>query len=60
MGLSDALWFVLRNPGIRVYTWPSVDLAFTSITYGSTTQKVFVFNDEGQVTLVHKPPPEFP
>ncbi|HLD24620.1 MAG TPA: hypothetical protein VJB96_01755 [Patescibacteria group bacterium] len=60
VGLSDALWFVLRNPGIRVYTWPSVDLAFTSITYGSTTQKVFVFNDEGQVTLVHKPPPEFP
>ncbi len=60
VGISDALWFVFRNPDIKVYTHASLEEALSAVSYGSTTQKVFVFDPDGGVTLATKPQPETP
>ncbi len=56
VGLPDALWFVFRNPNIKVFTWPSLTQAFNAVTHDSKTQKVFVFDQDGIVTETKKPP----
>lgn len=55
VGLPDALWFVFRNPNIRVFIWPSVAQAYQAVTYDSKTQKMFVFNEDGSVVLTKRP-----
>lgn len=50
VGLPDAVWFVIRNPNIKVFTWPTLKDAFNAVQYGSKTQKVFVFNADGTLT----------
>lgn len=60
VGMSDALWFSFRNPTLRVFTMPSVESALDAVTYGSTLQKVFVFDSNGSVKEVEKPPSRLP
>ncbi len=60
VGLPDALWFVYRNPRIRVFEWPSVDDALDAVTYGNRNQTVFVFASDGRVEVVDKPAPTAP
>lgn len=55
VGLPDALWFVFRNPNIKVFIWPSSTGAFNAVTYDSKTQKVFVFEEDGTVTETKRP-----
>lgn len=55
VGLPDALWFVFRNPNIKVFIWPSLTQAFQAVTYDSKTQKVFVFEGDGTVTETKRP-----
>ena len=50
VGVPDALWFIFRNPNMRVYLDSSLDQALNSVAYGSKTQKVFVFDATGAVT----------
>lgn len=57
VGISDALWFVYRNPNIKIYTWSSAEEALHAVTYGSLTQKVFIFKSDGSVEEVKKEPP---
>ena len=57
VGIDDALWFVFRNPRIRVYTAGSLESALSQVTYGSPTQKVFVFDGDGRVSVQAKQPP---
>ncbi len=54
VGIPDALWFIFRNPTIKVYKWQSLEQAFNAVSYGSRTQKVFVFDDTGKVTEMKK------
>lgn len=54
VGISDALWFVFRNPNINVSMWPTTEEALLRITAGNNSQKVFVFDGEGKVTEVVK------
>lgn len=54
VGLPDAVWFVVRNPDLRIFTWPNVESALSAVQYGSQTQKIFVFNDDGTITQVFK------
>jgi len=56
VGLPDALWFVFRNPNIKVFIWPSLAQAFSVVPYDSNTKKVFVFDQDGTVTEIKKPP----
>ncbi|OGG34493.1 hypothetical protein A2363_04815 [Candidatus Gottesmanbacteria bacterium RIFOXYB1_FULL_47_11] len=55
VGIVDALWLVYRNPNMHIYTWPTVEQAFSATQPGSLTQKIFVFDDTGKVTQVHHP-----
>lgn len=55
VGIPDILWFQFHNPDIRVFQESSVDTAFQNVTYGSATQKIFVFDEIGQVIEVKKP-----
>lgn len=55
VGINDALWLVYRNPALKIYTWPSVTQAFQAVPHGSLTQKIFVFDETGKVTLVNRP-----
>ncbi|MCX6793671.1 MAG: O-antigen ligase family protein [Candidatus Gottesmanbacteria bacterium] len=55
VGIRDALWLVYRNPNVKIYTWPIVTQAFRATQNGSFTQKIFVFDDTGKVTLVNRP-----
>lgn len=57
VGIPEALWFVFRNPNIKVYTWPTLEQAMSAVTYDSKTQRVFVFDADGKVTEKKKPPP---
>ncbi len=58
VGIPDALWFVFRNPTMKVYSWPELSLALAAVDYDSKTQKVFVFDDVGDITEVKKLPPK--
>jgi len=58
VGISDALWFVYRNPNIKIYTWSTVEEALSAVTYNSMTQKIFVFKSDGSVQEVKKAPSE--
>ncbi|HEX8932315.1 MAG TPA: hypothetical protein VF810_04120, partial [Patescibacteria group bacterium] len=49
VGLNDAMWFVLKNPNVRVYEWDSLDKAFSSVN-NPLYQKVFLFDDQGNIT----------
>ncbi|MBI5122415.1 hypothetical protein HZA75_00995 [Candidatus Roizmanbacteria bacterium] len=49
VGLNDALWFILKNPNVRVYQWDSVDKALSSVS-NPLSQKVFLFDDQGNLT----------
>ncbi len=55
VGLSDVLWFQFRNPNIKVYIEKSLADALNAVEYGSLTQRVFVFDETGQVSEVKKP-----
>lgn len=55
VGIPDALWFVFRNPNLRVFFWPTVEQAFKNVEYNSKTQKVFVFDSDGNVQEVKRP-----
>ncbi|MFZ5845286.1 MAG: O-antigen ligase family protein [Patescibacteria group bacterium] len=57
VGIPDALWFVFRNPSIKVYSWPTLESAFAAVAYDSKTQRVFVFDTDGKVMEMKKPPP---
>ena len=50
VGVPDALWFVFRNPNIRVFTWTSVSQAMDAVDVNSINQKVFEFTPEGLLT----------
>lgn len=50
VGLPDALWFVFRNPNIRVFMWPSVLQAMDAVDVNSKNQKVFEFTSNGILT----------
>ncbi len=55
VGLPDALWFVFRNPNIKVYMWPSLTQGFNAVKYDSKNQRIFVFDKEGIITETKKP-----
>ncbi len=55
VGLPDALWFVIRNPNLKIYSWPTLKDAYGAVQYGSETQKIFVFDENGVVNLTLKP-----
>lgn len=48
VGLSDALWLVVRNPNIHVYSIRTVDEAL-QMAGDSKNKKVFEFNDDGSI-----------
>ncbi len=50
VGIPDVLWFVFRNPNIRVFTWTSVSQAMDAVDVYSKNQKVFEFTPEGILT----------
>lgn len=54
VGLSDALWFVFRNPSARLYTWSDTTEPLKLVAPDSPTQKIFVFDDEGNLREVKK------
>ncbi len=54
VGLEDALWFTFENPKIHVHQMQSVESALSLVT-DPMSQKVFVFDDDGQVTERKKP-----
>jgi hypothetical protein len=58
VGLEDALWFIFENPKVRTYQYQSVEKAL-DIQTDPMTQKVFLFNDSGEVTEKHKTDEEF-
>lgn len=60
VGLSDALWFIFRNPDARLYSWSSVDEPLKLVTPDSKTQKIFVFDDQGNLREVKKEPRTLP
>lgn len=43
VGISDALWFIFRNPQHRVFTWPTISQAMEAVNYNDKNQKVFEF-----------------
>ncbi|MDP1721658.1 MAG: O-antigen ligase family protein [Candidatus Gottesmanbacteria bacterium] len=47
VGLPDALWFVFRNPDIRVFMWPTLKSAFDAVAFDSIHQRVFEFTTTG-------------
>lgn len=55
VGIPDALWLIFRNPNIRVFTWPTLPQAFDAVAVGSNTQKVFQFDESGNVMEMEKP-----
>ncbi|MCL4360142.1 O-antigen ligase family protein [Patescibacteria group bacterium] len=55
VGLPDALWFIYRNPKIKVYSRQSLREAFDAVESGSTLQSVFQFSPDGSVIPVQKP-----
>jgi O-antigen ligase len=55
VGIKDALWLVYRNPTLKIYTWSSVADAYKAVPHGSLTQKIFVFDETGKVTLINRP-----
>lgn len=54
VGLPDAVWFVVRNPDLRIFSWPNAESALSVVEYGSQIQKIFVFNDDGTISQVFK------
>ncbi len=60
VGLSDALWFIFRNPEARLYSWSTVEEPLNLVTPDSQTQKIFVFDDQGALREVKKEPPQLP
>lgn len=54
VGIPDALWVVFRNPNLKVYSWPTLEQALGAVAYESKTQKVFVFDQEGNISEVKK------
>lgn len=57
VGLSDALWFVFRNPKMQVYQVQTLEEAMKAIEYGSFYEKAFEFDSTGKVTEKKKQPP---
>lgn len=58
VGIPDALWFVFRNPSLKVYQWNSLSQAFDAVGYDPKTQKILVFDNSGELTEVRKPLPD--
>lgn len=57
VGMPDALWFIFRSHDIRVFTHPTIDAAFSSVTYANKNQKVFEFQSSRKIIERVKPPP---
>ncbi len=55
VGIPDVLWFQFHNPSIRVFSHATLTDAFGAVAYGSPTQRVFVFDENGRVAEVKKP-----
>ncbi len=55
VGIPDVLWFQFRNPHMNVFIDKSLDEALRAVTYGSQTERVFVFDENGWVREVKKP-----
>lgn len=55
VGIEDAVWFVFRNPNIKVYKWATLSQAYQAVQYDSKTQKVLEFNKSGIITERKKP-----
>lgn len=55
VGIPDALWFILRNEDIRVFTHGSVEEAFSAVSYAERNQKVFEFLSSGRIVERVKP-----
>lgn len=55
VGLPDVLWFQFQNPYMKVYMDNSTTEAFNAVEYGSLTQRVFVFDEDGRVMEQKKP-----
>ncbi|MBI2443233.1 MAG: O-antigen ligase family protein [Candidatus Levybacteria bacterium] len=53
VGLSDAIWFVFRNPDIHVDTSSTYEDALRAVGTPSVNEKIFEFGDSGDV--VEKP-----
>ena len=49
VGLPDALWLVFRNPTMRVFSWPSLELASDAVGYNQRNKKIFEFDERGTV-----------
>lgn len=54
VGLSDAVWFVTKNPNARIYSWSTVQEPLDVLSADSKTQKIFVFGPEGELKEVKK------
>ena len=50
VGIPDALWFVFRNPNIRVFMWNTLPQAMNAVDVNSKNQKVFEFTSDGILT----------
>jgi len=53
VGLDDALWFMFKNPKIRVYQWQSVEKALDTVS-DPINEKVLLFDSQGNVTEQEK------
>lgn len=56
VGMSDSLWFIFQNPDVRIFQDAAVEDALAAVEYNSATQRVFVFNEVGQVSEIKKTP----
>ncbi len=50
VGIDDALFLIFRNQQMKIYKWPSLLAAFDAVSYNSQTQRVFMFDRDGNVT----------
>ena len=49
VGLPDAIWFAFQNPDILIFQNSSVEEALSQVSYDSPIQKVFEFNQSGEL-----------
>jgi hypothetical protein len=49
VGFPDMMWFITKNDSIRIFYDSSVSSALDTVEYGSKTQKVFEFNEKGEL-----------
>lgn len=57
VGLEDAVWFAFRSPKIIVYQGETLSEALSQIN-DPAHEKVFVFQDDGQIVEKYKPKPK--